>query len=456
MLDSLWAHLPRLELPITEDAWQPYVEAIQQNGNRLDFELMAVIDSAPLNASISRLATEREHRQALISSIRRGQLRTLSPRTRLQTDEYQADSIVTTEALTQYVAQFHIAVRFAVRVDDLPEIYRSQAAKKQAAGRYTLEEAANLLEQHAGERASTLLDKLGRAAFEGTLPVYQPGENARHEYVSRPPGSRVSVAHHPAPLLPGGIFTVVTDWQQCVRSFYEEAYWDDLNKWLDAKEPRISWRFPTPNPKLPGSSTPSELPAQHGVHGDNRPTSGNQCSVFLDMQNLSANEVHIAFVGDKFESAVVGNGLLEISARGETRRVAFSALELVDRRSGRLNSLGVILLGMAQKGTLTRTERKAATMARLRRVFRKHLGISADPFEPYRKPAGWVARFTISDKRGAADERAIREAERRTDSYEQLNETGEKNRDTHGRQPLGSENDATSDWLERNDTDEPA
>ena len=149
--------------------------------------------------------------------------------------------------------------------------------------------------------------------------------------------------------------------------------------------------------------------------------------------------------------------MLEICARKETRRVALAALELVDRRGGSVNSQGVVLLGMANTKNLPHSGANAAKMKRLRDVFRAHLGIKADPFEPYRKSAGWVPRFKIADKRGAADERAKREAERRTDSYEQLNERGDRFADFgQSHQSFDDENEPGAQWLKNNDPDSPA
>jgi hypothetical protein len=139
--------------------------------------------------------------------------------------------------------------------------------------------------------------------------------------------------------------------------------------------------------------------------------------------------------------------MLEISARGKTKRVALAALDLVDRRRGRLNSQGIILLGMAHGDRLIRTENKAQGMSRLRRVFRTHLGINTDPFYPYRRGAGWQATFKICDERGAANERAKREAERRTVSYDD-------NKQRH--QSFDSKGDAADEWLKANDRDRPA
>jgi hypothetical protein len=110
--------------------------------------------------------------------------------------------------------------------------------------------------------------------------------------------------------------------------------------------------------------------------------------------------------------------MLEISARQETRRVPVAALDLADRRSGSLNAQAGILVGMARKIPLPRTDAHARKMTRLREVFRKHFGINDDPFEDYRPGAGWVPRFTIVDKRGGADEHAKTAAERRSVEYD--------------------------------------
>lgn len=180
----------------------------------------------------------------------------------------------------------------------------------------------------------------------------------------------------------------------------------------------------------------------------------NPCAVFSSMEKLTIDEVSIAFVGDKSEFGIGANNILEITARGELRRVALAALDLVDRRRGSLNSQGIILLGMAQKKRLPHANKIAAQMTRLRRVFHKHLGISADPFNHYRQGVGWEPLFKIVDKRGAADERAKREAERKTDSYEQINESGEKFSDIHqAHHHFESENDLANDWLKKNDPD---
>ncbi|KWE64855.1 hypothetical protein WL77_20855 [Burkholderia ubonensis] len=92
-----------------------------------------------------------------------------------------------------------------------------QADERRALGRYTLNEAAQAIAA-TGERFEALLEKLCGTAQRGALPMHAPGERARYEYTNG----------------------------KLVRPFYEEAYWNDLNTWLDKYEPRITFRFATP------------------------------------------------------------------------------------------------------------------------------------------------------------------------------------------------------------------
>ena len=176
------------------------------------------------------------------------------------------------------------------------------------------------------------------------------------------------------------------------------------------------------------TSTPIQQPindSAEDIVGHGGPSAATQPNaIFLAMENLLASELTMAFVGDRGESGLGANNMLEISARGETRRIALAGLNLVDRRRGCLNS-------------------------------RVHLGINKDPFEAYRKGRGWVPHFRISDKRGAADARAKREAERRTESFEDLTERGNSfaNSGRSERSFNDDDDDAASAWLRENDPD---
>ena len=134
---------------------------------------------------------------------------TLTPMVPLSGDALERASIARDEL--QRFARVHL--RIALR---MPEDLRQQEARR-AAGRYTLEEAANEIARQAAERADVMLEKLMKAAQAGELPVYEPDHNARYVY------GEGGASH--------------------VREFYEEAFASDLNKWLAEHEPRIPFRF---------------------------------------------------------------------------------------------------------------------------------------------------------------------------------------------------------------------
>jgi len=176
------------------------------------------------------------------------------------------------------------------------------------------------------------------------------------------------------------------------------------------------------------------------------------CTVFIAMKGLAAEEVCLAFVGDKAADGMGANNMIEIAARQQTTRVALAALDLVDRRQGQLNSLGAVLLGMAQGKKFTHSVPNATKMTRLRALMRKHLGLTGDPFLAYRESLGWQPRFKILDKRGAADERARRDAEQRSESYDQLLECGGQfSSEDRSNTDADEEGDAAARWLSEND-----
>lgn len=220
---------------------------------------------------------------------------------------------------------------------------------------------------------------------------------------------------------------------------------------------------PVPSPPAPTDQetakpqTP-ELPPADGTTLKPE-ASEDRCAVFRSMENLSPSELAIAFVGDTYESGVAGNNMLEITARGVTRRITLGALDLSDRRSGKLNRQAGILIGLAQGLRITRAaEKHAASMKRLRDVFRTHLGISLDPFTPHTSQEGWLPKFKIVDLRGKAADRAKQLAELRTVSYEGMEDSGHQFAATETDE--GSYEDGDKDeagrWLREHDRDNEA
>ena len=133
------------------------------------------------------------------------------------------------------LAEAWAAATPAPSIDDgfkvpLAEQYKLNARLSIATGRCTLHEAAEIFSIEAGEHNEVILSKLEAAARSGLLPVFDPGRNMRREY-----GDSTRV-----------------------RVFDVEVFCDDLNKWLDANEPRVSYRFP-----VSLVVAPSTAPAQH-------------------------------------------------------------------------------------------------------------------------------------------------------------------------------------------------
>ncbi len=166
------------------------------------------------------------------------------------------------------------------------------------------------------------------------------------------------------------------------------------------------------------------------------PPEGDACAVFRALRPpLIADDVSITFVAGS-----EGGLLLEITARGNTRRLPPALLDLVNRTDGSLNAQGGALLALASGKRLLHSPNNAQIVSRLRKAL-KHLGIARGAFEAYRPVYGWVPRFNVHDKRNAADERAAREAERKTVSYDGLRERGRQF-------------EVGEDWLKKHDTDE--
>lgn len=110
------------------------------------------------------------------------------------------------------------------------EAYAEQERLKREAGRFTIDEAAEIIERESGERKDDMRAKLAGAAKAEKLHVYEPGRLARYEY-------RDGIS---------------------VRTFYEEVFWDDLNKWLAENEQRVAYRFLNPALSEPASPAVTE------------------------------------------------------------------------------------------------------------------------------------------------------------------------------------------------------
>ena len=177
------------------------------------------------------------------------------------------------------------------------------------------------------------------------------------------------------------------------------------------------------------------------------------CAVFRALRDLAPDEVTIAFVGDRNDDGLGANNMLEISARDARKRVALAVLGLIDKRTGELNLQGGILLGFTLNNMLPRNNKNTKRMSRLRLALLDCLGLRGDPFEDYRLGGNWRPRFQIVDRRGAADDRARREAERRTGSFEQAIERGDQFAEPNASmRSFEREDDDAAEWLDKQES----
>ena len=177
------------------------------------------------------------------------------------------------------------------------------------------------------------------------------------------------------------------------------------------------------------------------------------CAVFRAMEHLAPGEVTMAFVGVRNDDGLGANNMLEISARDVRKRVALATLGLIDKRRGTLNCQGVILLGLAREPMPPLNNNNRKRMSRLRLSLSDCLGLHGDPFEDCKLGGSWRPRFQIVDRRGAADDRARREAERRTGSFEQAIERGDQFADPNASmRSFEREDDDAAEWLDKQES----
>jgi hypothetical protein len=143
------------------------------------------------------------------------------------------------------------AMKLSLRTQEYHLPLEQQAQEKSEAGRYTLEEAADAIQAATLAQSSETLPKLIKAARTGVLKVFPPGSNVPIDYGE--------------------------GYSKTVRTFYEEAFWNDLNIWLNNVLPLITWEFPAPNTdvaaklKADRSITKQQvITAFEGLHFKNR------------------------------------------------------------------------------------------------------------------------------------------------------------------------------------------
>ncbi|TDG11657.1 hypothetical protein E2F43_18270 [Seongchinamella unica] len=148
-------------------------------------------------------------------------------------------------------------------------------------------------------------------------------------------------------------------------------------------------------------------------------------------EKLPANPSDDANHGEVFSSAakeVPGDWsgvTLELRAANKLRVIAegyradhdLEGTPLIARRDKQLNSVGTLLLTVADAGRVPNASpgksapaKQKTLMSKLRKALREITGIAAKPFSAFSPAEGWKANFTLDDKRNAGEERERRRA----------------------------------------------
>ena len=110
ILNEIWADLPPLNLPVTEEAWQPYIKAFRERSS-LGWDLDWVLNKPLCTAENLRHTAINEQTKYLRNAINSGDLEQLHPDSHIPTTTYLESGIVTVKTLTTYVAKFSIEIR---------------------------------------------------------------------------------------------------------------------------------------------------------------------------------------------------------------------------------------------------------------------------------------------------------------------------------------------------------
>lgn len=234
-LRQLWAGL---DIPpawnMTREQWANCYKTFNAAPNKPIWDIRAVFDDFHGQARGERGQAAFKHFRLLEAEAKAGKLRLLDAH-RALTTKLEHDTLISIEDARDYAGPLGFALVQAPycgqgepdgwhaieRIGGLTacdartyeEAIRAQL-ERNARGRYTLDEAAREVANHANARPESILEKLKKAVGDGLLPVYGPGLDERYQ-------------------------------SETVRDFYEEAKASDLNQWLSIYEPGITWRYET-------------------------------------------------------------------------------------------------------------------------------------------------------------------------------------------------------------------
>jgi hypothetical protein len=131
---------------------------------------------------------------------------------------------------------------------------------------------------------------------------------------------------------------------------------------------------------------------------------------FTDLELLRWDEITIT---------LLSGGHIQISARNMTRKVSLGELRLTNKTTNQPNKVYELLVALSsnsRRAVRTSSQRKDTAYA-LRKTLKAYFGIISNPLPAQEK--NYVPRFSLIDKRDAADKRAKEKALRRTVTFDE-------------------------------------
>jgi hypothetical protein len=242
LAQQCWKNLPPLTLPIKETDWLPYIEAFKKKPPSKVWKLCADIEDEYDENQVSQALVKMDWKELIDNAVKGGELIPTNPTTLIPTPSAKGNLLrqcfVSVREFTEFAARLKFRVRITGHVHGIwhdsyltteqHAKYMDERSIARAKGRYSIGDAAIEIVAYETDKSEELysnqqlrerrmFEKLKKAVLDSTLTVYAIGESLRFENPSW-----VRIETH------------------C------EAYWNDLNEWLDRNEKQISFRFPPP------------------------------------------------------------------------------------------------------------------------------------------------------------------------------------------------------------------
>jgi hypothetical protein len=223
-----------------------------------------------------------------------------------------------------------------------------EAKERNEIGRYTLEEAARYIANNSKSIFNNIYKGLKESAIEGDLPVYLPDRDERHK--------------------------------KCILGWREEAFWNDLNRWLEKNETRINYRFPEPE-----ASVQSERPATKKIEVD---------PIFSQFPNLRANEISVVVMKNNTATILIRGQKITTSPNQLGLKVDSQGWKLIEGAAVCSGDLTNVLERLNSGCDLDKEKSRIKTaISRLRNCLKDSMGLIDDPISEYSKNGSYKFSF---------------------------------------------------------------